>query len=252
VGPIASFALEALLATLAPPRCAACDAPVRLLAVFCPSCARTAVSAGDGSERPAAALVYGGAVARAITRMKYESRPDLARPLGDLLWRALEPHAASLRGAIVIPVPLHPSRLAERGFNQSALLARPIAQHLAAPFAPRALERVRETRQQATLERAARVGNVAGAFAVRRGHASALVRDRAVLLVDDVMTTGATLDACARALAGGGVSRVDRVVVAAAPQRVEDDSQDERRVPGLGGIMAAGTRDPRKGPQGRT
>jgi ComF family protein len=226
VGPLASFVLEALLATLAPPRCAACDAPVRLLAVFCPSCAQMAVSAAGGPERPAAALVYGGAVARAIARMKYESRPDLARPLGDLLWRALEPHAASLRGAIVIPVPLHPSRLAERGFNQSALLARPTAQHLATPFAPRALERTRETRQQATLERAARVGNVAGAFAVRRGRASALVRGRAVLLIDDVMTTGATLDACARALAGAGASRVDRVVLAAAPQRVEDHSQD--------------------------
>jgi ComF family protein len=224
---VISFALEALLATLAPPRCAACDAGVRVLAVFCPPCARTAISTAGGSARPVAALVYGGAVARAIARMKYEARPDLARPLGDLLWRALEPHVASLRGAVVVPVPLHPSRLAERGFNQSALLARPIARRLAGRFAPRALERTRETRQQATLERAARVGNVEGAFDVRGGRAGALVRGRAVLLVDDVMTTGATLDACATALERAGAGRVDRAVLASAPQRVEDDGQDQ-------------------------
>ena len=118
---------------------------MRLLAVFCPPCARTVVSAASGPALPTAALVYGGAVARAIARMKYESRPDLARPLADLLWRALEPHAASLRGAVVVPVPLHPSRLAERGFNQSALLGRRLARHLGAPLAP-ALSRARETR----------------------------------------------------------------------------------------------------------
>ena len=221
-----SFALEGLLAVLAPPRCAACDARVRWLAVFCPSCARSATSAAEGPGRPSAALVYGGAVARAIARMKYESRPDLARPFGDLLWRALAPHGGSLRGVVVVPVPLHPSRLAERGFNQSALLARRVARHLSAPFAPRALARTRETQQQATLDRAARVGNVEGAFEVRRGRGGAPVRGRAVLLVDDVMTTGATLDACERALGEGGATRVNRVVLAAAPHRVEDPNWD--------------------------
>ncbi len=216
--PLLALALEALLATLAPPRCAACDGETRLLSVFCPSCAHTATSAVRGLERPSAALIYGGAVARAITRMKYESRPDLARPLGDLLWRALEPHAGSLRGCLVVPVPLHPSRLAERGFNQSALLARRVAKHLGAPLSPRALTRTRETRQQTTLDRAARARNVEGAFEVRP---SALVEGRVILLVDDVMTTGATLDASEKALASAGATRIDRVVLAAAPQRVE-------------------------------
>ena len=214
-----AIALEVVLAVLAPPRCAACDAPVRLLAVFCPACAGMAASAEPGPESRVAALVYGGSVAGAITRMKYGSRPDLARPLGDLLWRALEPRATSLRGVVVVPVPLHPSRLAERGFNQSALLARQVARHLRAPFAARALVRTRETQQQATLERAARAANVAGAFAVRKGE---LVRGRPVLLVDDVMTTGATLDACGKALARAGAGRVIRAVLASAPQRVEE------------------------------
>jgi ComF family protein len=154
--------------------------------------------------------------------MKYEERPDLARPLGDLLWRMLEPQRASLQGAVVVPVPLHPSRLAERGFNQSALLARRVARHLGAPFAPRALARIRETPQQAVLDRAARVANVAGAFEARNVRGSALVHGRRVLLIDDVSTTGATLDACEKALSRAGTLRVHRAVLASAPQRVED------------------------------
>ena len=191
-----------------------------MLAVFCPSCAPSATSAAREPGRPRAAFVYGGAVARAIARMKYESRPDLARPLGDLLWRALEPDAASLREAVVVPVPLHPTRLTERGFNQSALLARRVAKYLRARFEPRALARTRETQQQAALDRAARARNVAGAFEARG--AEAKIRGRVVLLVDDVLTTGATLDACKQALADAGAARVDGAVLAAAPQRVED------------------------------
>jgi ComF family protein len=217
-----SLALEALLGVIAPPRCAACEAPVRWMAALCAECAATALPAdATGEGRSFAAFVYGGAIARAIARMKYESRPDLARPLGDLLWRALAEriaHRDGLQSALVVPVPLHPVRLAERGFNQSALLGARIATYLGAPFAPRALERVRRTAQQAALERAARVANVAGAFRVRRGG----VNDGAtVLLVDDVTTTGATLDACEQALISAGAARVYRIVVAAAPQRVE-------------------------------
>jgi ComF family protein len=219
VGPLLSLAFETLLATIAPPRCAACDGAVGLLTVFCPSCARTATGVAHGPARPSAALVYGGAVARAIVRMKYEARPDLARPLGDLLWRALEPYAGALGETIVVPVPLHPTRLAERGFNQSALLARRVARRLGAPMAARVLARTRETRQQATLDRAARAENVESAFQVR---SYAGIGGRAILLVDDVMTTGATLAACEKALAAAGAARIERAVLAAAPQCVED------------------------------
>jgi ComF family protein len=200
------------MAIVAPPRCAACDARVRLLAAFCPPCGSTAERAvPDGVTT--AAFVYGGSVARAVTRMKYENRPDLARPLADLLWRALESTAPSLRESIVVPVPLHPNRLAERGFNQSALVGRRVARRLGARFGPLALARTRGTMQQATLDREARVANVAGAFVVRE---RARVHGRAVLLVDDVQTTGATLDACAKALLDSGASCVVRAVVAAA------------------------------------
>jgi ComF family protein len=214
MGSFASLALEFTLAALAPARCAACDARVKLLAAFCPSCASTTEPAPAGAP---AALLYAGAASQAIVAMKYGSRPDLARPLGDLLWRSIEPRAASWRGAVVVPVPLHPTRLADRGFNQSALLAARVVRRLDGQFAPRGLVRTRETPQQTGLDRHERAANVAGAFRMRD---AAVVRGRAVLLVDDVATTGATLDACAAALVEGGAASVLRAVVAVAAHRV--------------------------------
>jgi ComF family protein len=187
-----------------------------MLAAFCDACASTAqrLPARDqGDEGTIAGLAYGGAVAQAIVRLKYERRPDLARPLGDLLWRALEPRARGLSGVVVVPVPLHPSRLADRGYNQSALIASRVAGRLDAPLCTRALARDRDTPQQATLDRHARLANLAGAFCVRR---AGPVRARDVLLIDDVRTTGATIDACAGALLDAGARSVRSAVVAAA------------------------------------
>jgi ComF family protein len=206
-----SLAFELFASLLAPPRCAACDAPAAWLAAFCPSCAQTAEHPKNDDPDDIAAFEYGGAVARAITRFKYEARPDLARPLGDLLTRAVAVHAAALAGCLVVPVPLHRSRLAARGFNQAALLAARVARRMGEPMLPLLLARERDTSQQAKLDRRARVENVAGAFRVREPER---VRGRAVLLVDDVRTTGATLGACSRALIEARARRVARAVVA--------------------------------------
>ncbi|SRR5579883_2604670 len=219
---LASLAAELLGSLVAPPRCAACDAPARLLAVFCGPCAarvQRADGAGgtDGTQgtdgASLAAFEYGGPVAEAIVRLKYGGRPDLARPLADLLWRALRPHGARLRGVAVVPVPLHPSRLAERGYNQSALIAARLARRLEATFLPLALARVRHTPAQATLDRAARMANLAGAFRARQPER---VRGARVLVVDDVRTTGATVDACTRSLLQAGAAWVAHAVVARA------------------------------------
>lgn len=220
-----SIALELAAAALAPSRCAACDTPVSLRAVFCGACA-TSVER-SGWTRSGAAFVYGGAIARAIARMKYENRPDLGRPLGHLLAGALEPHASMLRprapstgaardDAVVIPVPLHPTRLASRGFNQSGLVASHVARHLRARFWPLALGRARDTPHQVALDRQSRLENVAGAFFVRNPSA---VRGRWIILVDDVRTTGATLEACTRVLLAAGAARVAAATVAAAPEQ---------------------------------
>jgi ComF family protein len=206
-----SIAVDLLASVVARSRCAACDARVAHLAAFCDACASTAERACESEEPSFAAFTYGGAVARAIARLKYDGRPDLARPLGDVLWRALEPRARQVRDAIVVPVPLHVSRLAERGFNQSALIARRLARHLGAPLLPLALARVRETPPQATLNREARIANVADAFRARQPER---VERRVVLLVDDVRTTGATMEACTRVLMAAGAASVACAVVA--------------------------------------
>ncbi len=209
---ITAFALDVVAWMIAPPRCAACDARVRPVSAFCPACASTIEHAPEDPSLTAA-FVYGGAVARAIVRLKYERRPDLARPLGDLLWRALAPRAWSLQDSVVVPVPLHVARLAERGFNQSAIIGRRIARRLGIPWLPLALERTRDTPRQATLDREGRIANVAQAFRVRQG---ARLRGRAVLLIDDVRTTGATMNACAAVLAASGAASVRQAVVASA------------------------------------
>ena len=186
---LAALALDVFASVLAPPRCAACDAPVGRLAAFCPSCAAT-VEAGKDGEDALAAFAYGGAIAQAITRMKYESRPDLARPLGDLLWRALAVHGSpGPRGAPNV-------RRCESGAVRRDV--RPAERH---------------TPKQASLDRDTRLANVAGAFRVRE---PTRVQGRAVLLVDDVSTTGATLDACSRALRTAGARTVATAVLAKA------------------------------------
>ena len=196
-----------------------------MLAAFCTECARTAERAPSDSRHDIAAFVYGGAISHAIGRLKYDRRPDLARPLGDLLWRAIERHSRPLAGAVIVPVPLHRARLAERGFNQSALLARRVSCRLGAPLRP-ALVRVRDTPQQTALNREARIANVAGAFRPRQ---HCFVQGCTVLLVDDVCTTGATLAECARVLREAGARLVASAVVARTLGSPSGSVSSERR-----------------------
>jgi ComF family protein len=157
--------------------------------------------------------VYVGAVARALARLKAERRAEVARPLGDLLSTAVAPRARDFPAPVVVPVPLHPLRLAERGFNQANLLASRVARLLGAPFWPSALTRIRDTPHQATLRREARHASVQGAFVAREPEH---ISGRCILLVDDLTTSGATLDACAAALRDAGARAVHPSVLAHA------------------------------------
>lgn len=212
---------------LSPPRCAACELAVPHDHVFCAACAPTVErcparprcpeSARDRSDGELTAAdvafgYYGGALATAIRRLKYEDRPYLARPLGELLRGACR--AANIGGGAVVPVPLHPRRLAERGYNQAALLAAHVAEELGAPLVTTALARQVDTAPQVKLSGADRQANLATAI---QATSPASIRGRAVVLVDDVETTGATLRACRAVLLAAGARRVIAVVLARTP-----------------------------------
>lgn len=200
---------------VAPSRCASCDGSVRPRTLFCAACASTVERFPPGVRDHDAAFFYGGAMSRAVTRCKYERRSDLAESLGELLAQ----RATSFAGRIdvVVSVPLHPKRLVERGFDQAALLARPVARSLGVPWR-RALVRSRDTPRQASLDRIARASNVVGAFRCTDGGISGA----RVLLVDDVRTTGATLTACAEALEMSGARGIRTLVLA-----IRDDACTE-------------------------
>ena len=156
-------------------------------------------------SRARAIGAYDGALRAIVHALKYDARRSLARPLGELM-RARG--ADVLQGVTsVVPVPLHPSRRRERGFNQ----ARDLARHLGLPVVE-ALARVRSTAPQAQLSAAERRQNLEGAFMTTR-HARRLI-GATVVLVDDVSTTGATLEGCAQALRSAGVADVRALTAA--------------------------------------
>jgi len=152
-----------------------------------------------------------------IHAVKYDERRTLATALAPLLIRNAGDLIAP--GALLVPVPLHPWRQWSRGFNQAEDIARAIARHAHASVV-HALRRARHTRPQSDLDAEARRRNVRGAFALagwtpwsRRRRAGRLA-DRRVVLVDDVMTTGATLEACAEVLLEAGAREVSAVTLA--------------------------------------
>lgn len=225
---------QAVLDTLFPPRCAACGrygeylcgacsvALPRAMPPRCPICWQPQ-AAGDHCWRcqrqpPAYRAVrspfpYEGPVRRIVHAFKYNDVSALARPMASLMADCL--HREFPSALTAVPVPLFPRRQRRRGYNQAALLARELARLCGLPLAEAALVRQRSTEAQARLTGQAAVearrANVAGAFAGRPG---LLPPAAAVLLVDDVMTSGATLDACARALAAVGAGEVYGLVFA--------------------------------------
>jgi ComF family protein len=217
--------LAGLLDFLLPRACALCGDPVEGPphdAALCPVCLGRLTGPGPLLPPPPP-LVAAGAAGRfegplreAVHRLKYGLRSELAPSLGRALAAALPAALPGHREGgpwLVVPVPLHDARLVARGFNQAALLARAVAGALGAPLDPLALARVRDTPPQTDLDLAARRANVRGAFAVRRPRR---VGGRACLLVDDVVTTGATAAACAAALPAAGAARVALLALARA------------------------------------
>jgi ComF family protein len=198
---------------LTPPLCDVCGDPlptwrtISLPLARCPRCRRSSPSVDRGRSVGS----YEGTLRSIVHSLKYDGRRSLAKPLAALM----RTHGGDVlnHAACAIPVPLHPSRRRERGFNQAADLAR----HLGVRVVP-ALRRVRPTATQTELPAAQRHRNVRDAFSATS--ATCTLRGAIVVLVDDVCTTGATLEACARALKNAGVAEVRALTAARVVRRV--------------------------------
>ena len=193
---------------IAEPLCDGCGAPFEYdLGARCASCLARPRAYG----RARAAVVYDEASRDLILKFKHADRLDLAPLLAGWVARAAGPLIAEADA--LAPVPLHPFRLLRRRYNQAAELARPIARRSGLVYLPDALVRRRATDSQGGKSGAGRRRNVAGAFVVPPSRRRQ-VEGRRILLIDDVLTTGATAEACARALLQAGAAAVDLATVA--------------------------------------
>ena len=210
---------------ITPPLCEGCGLPLPA-GGDCPGC--RLLPPGDAPlARRRAAGWYRGALRAVIHAFKYQGRRSLAEPLAALMRSAGQPLLAA--ADLVVPVPLHPRRRWQRGFNQ----ARDLALRLGPPAAD-ILRRTRHTPPQTTLAAGRRRSNVRGAFELSRGNwfgARFPVAGRVVIVADDVMTTGATLDACAQVLRAAGARAVFGLTAARVAHRQRRRSPRPRRAP---------------------
>jgi ComF family protein len=194
------------LTFLGPPQCRLCGYPLPHAQPEAPLCGRCAVEP-PAYDRARAALRYDEGARSLVLAFKHADRTDTAPAFGRWLARAGTELLAE--ADLIAPVPLHRWRLLKRGYNQAAVLARALARETGVPMIPDLLQRHRATPSQQTLSARARLANVtAGAFRAHPWHRRRAI-GRRVVLVDDVLTTGATVSACARVLRQAGAAQVD-------------------------------------------
>lgn len=180
------------------PVCQKCGTPLSGEPVFCSQCSHHPLKSLNGIR--VAAFFEDNPIRPAIHALKYRNHQAVADKLAQLLHDAYRRY--NMAADVIIPVPLHSSRYKERGYNQSELLARGLSRYLNIPLDTRTLVRTRKTKSQMKLGSEERHQNVSGAFAVKETS----LKLRQVLLIDDVCTTGSTLDACAAALKTTGAA----------------------------------------------
>lgn len=216
-----------------PPRCAACNvkrpsenahnfvcagcwaAIQRTVPPFCPSCGRHTAPGGRCGlcirqaprfDRAFSPCLYTGVLKDIIHAFKYKGKNYLGRPLGSLMTSFIDEYNLPLHDIdFILPVPLHPARLREREFNQSEILGAGISKRLGKKMNTAVLKRTRQTRTQTELPPEQRLKNVAGSFSITEAGA---VCDTRILLIDDVLTTGATASEAAATLKDAGAASV--------------------------------------------
>jgi len=224
---------------LLPPLCLACRHPVGSHHALCPTCWRgvgfitapvcerlgtplafdlgpgalspQAIASPPAFDRARAAFRFDATGRTLIHALKYGDRLDVARALA--AWMARAGHGLLTDADALVPVPLHWTRLLARRFNQAAELTRHLSDLSGIANEPLVLKRVRRTRHQVGLTRAQRLDNVTGAFRIAEDR-KGWIRGKRLVLVDDVLTTGATLEACCRVLRRAGAARIDVLTAA--------------------------------------
>jgi ComF family protein len=194
---------------LEPPFCTKCGEPAPAIEGLCGSC-RTGEHLFDFAR---SALLFTHSLREIIHHLKYADRVSLAKPLGNLLKECFE--REPFTGDMVIPVPLYRGRERKRGFNQAEL----IAVRLGLPMNPRLLRRRKDTPSQTGLSRSERKRNLAGAFEMRSNVSGS------VIVVDDVYTTGSTMNEIARTLKRAGAERVEVLTVARVPAYLAEETE---------------------------
>jgi ComF family protein len=196
---------------ITPPHCGVCGLPLDQTVIedlLCGAC----VALRPVYHQARAAFIYNDDSRALILKFKHGDRTDMAVYLARWMFRAGRDLVEA--ADVIVPVPLHRWRLLARSYNQSALLGRALARLSGKPIAPNALTRIKPTRSQGGLKKADRRRNVARAFVVRRARE---VEGKRVLLVDDVLTSGATANACAATLLAAGALAVDVLALARVP-----------------------------------
>lgn len=239
MAPVKQF-FNALLDVILPPLCHLCHSHIpnagplhicpacrdRLPLVESPLCPACGIPfAGAGSDHRCGAclshpphfdaarahFLYEGPLRELIHSFKYSRLTHLRRPLALLILEGMSDFLAAQELNVIVPVPLHRSRLRQRGFNQAVLLGKLLSRHLSLPMLPNTLRRMRPTEPQIELSATERRMNVKGAFAVG---VPEHIAGKRVLLLDDVMTTGSTMDECAKELKAAGAAAVIAVTIA--------------------------------------
>lgn len=217
---------ERLLRLIYPVKCMVCETILieNCTLYICPSCKKNLPRYGWGFVKNRevnfvdglfAAFCYYDGIETAIHTMKYSNHPKLAQTMGRILWEELLKQESIPQFDYIIPIPMHPKKKRQRGYNQSELIAKELSLLLDKKVRIDMLIKTRHTRAQSLLKREERLDNLQGAFTIGKGNIAELA-GKSILLVDDVITTGTTMSSCANILRENGVSSIYSLVIAIA------------------------------------